>query len=151
MSSSPLAAARPWRADPLAYLIGPHDPADFLSRLYEREVLIVRRDDGSEVDRFRHRLMVPIARDTGSIIAFGGRALDADQVPKYLNSPETPIYTKSRTLYGLHLTKSLLRQAGFVIIVEGYFDFAQVCRAATCCGGGCWNGASSRRCWSRAA
>ncbi len=91
--------------------------------------LVVRRDDGSEVDRFRNRLMIPIARDTGSTIAFGGRALEKDQVPKYLNSPETPIYTKSRTLYGLHLTKADLRKSGFAIIVEGYFDFAQVYQA----------------------
>ena len=55
--------------------------------------------------------MIPIARDTGTVIAFGGRALEADQVPKYLNSPETPIYTKSRTLYGLNLTKGDLRTA----------------------------------------
>jgi DNA primase len=91
--------------------------------------LVVRRDDGTEVDRFRNRLMIPIARDTGSVIAFGGRALDRDQVPKYLNSPETPIYTKSRTLYGLHLTKGDLRTSKFAIIVEGYFDFAQVYQA----------------------
>ncbi len=52
--------------------------------------LVTRRDDGSEVDRFRNRLMVPITRDTGSIIAFGGRALEKDQVPKYLNSPGNP-------------------------------------------------------------
>ena len=91
--------------------------------------LVVRRDDGTEVDRFRNRLMIPIARDTGSIVAFGGRALDRDQVPKYLNSPETPIYTKSRTLYGLHLTKADLRTSKFAIIVEGYFDFAQVYQA----------------------
>lgn len=91
--------------------------------------LVVRRDDGVEVDRFRNRLMIPIARDTGSIVAFGGRALDEDQVPKYLNSPETAIYTKSRTLYGLHLTKADLRSSGFAIIVEGYFDFAQVYQA----------------------
>ena len=51
------------------------------------------------------------------------------RVPKYLNSPETPIYTKSRTLYGLNLTKGDLRKAGFAIIVEGYFDFAQVYQA----------------------
>ncbi len=88
--------------------------------------LVSRRDDGSEVDRFRNRLMVPIARDTGSVIAFGGRALEKDQVPKYLNSPETPLYNKSRTLYGLNLTKGDVRKRGFVIIVEGYFDFAQV-------------------------
>ena len=88
--------------------------------------LVSRRDDGSEVDRFRNRLMVPIMRDTGSVIAFGGRALDKEQVPKYLNSPETPIYSKSRTLYGLNLTKAAVRNARMAVIVEGYFDFAQV-------------------------
>ena len=91
--------------------------------------LVTRRDDGSEIDRFRNRLMIPIARDTGTVIAFGGRALDADQVPKYLNSPETPIYTKSRTLYGLNVTKGNLRKGNFALIVEGYFDFAQVHQA----------------------
>jgi DNA primase len=91
--------------------------------------LITRRDDGTEIDRFRNRLMIPIARDTGTVIAFGGRALDADQQPKYLNSPETPIYTKSRTLYGLNLTKAALRSGNFALIVEGYFDFAQVHQA----------------------
>ena len=87
---------------------------------------MVERDNGQVVDRFRNRLMIPIARDTGSVVAFGGRAMDADQVPKYLNSPETPIYTKSRTLYGLNHTKPFLRKSGFVVLVEGYFDFAQV-------------------------
>ena len=73
--------------------------------------------------------MIPICRDTGAVIAFGGRALDADQQPKYLNSPETPIYSKSRTLYGLNLTKAAIRQGGFAVLVEGYFDFAQVYQA----------------------
>lgn len=91
--------------------------------------LVSRRDDGSEVDRFRNRLMIPIARDTGTVVAFGGRALEKDQQPKYLNSPETPIYTKSRTLYGLNLTKGDLRKVRYAIIVEGYFDFAQVYQA----------------------
>jgi DNA primase len=91
--------------------------------------LVSRRDDGSEVDRFRNRLMVPIARDTGSVIAFGGRALEKDQAPKYLNSPETVLYNKSRTLYGLHLTKGDIRARSFAIVVEGYFDFAQVYQA----------------------
>jgi DNA primase len=94
--------------------------------LLVRSGLVVERDNGQAVDRFRNRLMIPIARDTGTVIAFAGRAMDEDQVPKYLNSPETPIYSKSRTLYGLHLTKPLLRQKGYVILVEGYFDFAQV-------------------------
>ena len=81
------------------------------------------------IDRFRNRLMIPICRDTGSVIAFGGRAVDADQQPKYLNSPETPIYSKGRTLYGLNLSKDAIRQRGFAVLVEGYFDFAQVYQA----------------------
>lgn len=97
--------------------------------LIQKSGLVVRRDDGSEIDKFRNRLMVPIARDAGSIIAFGGRALLKDQQPKYLNSPETPIYTKSRTLYGLNFTKRTLQQANWVLVVEGYFDFAQVFQA----------------------
>ena len=101
----------------------------FSVALLMRAGLIVQRDDGSIVDRFRNRLMIPIARDTGSIIGFGGRVVDANQQPKYLNSPETPIYSKSRTLYGLNLTKAAIRQSGFVILVEGYFDFGQVFQA----------------------
>jgi DNA primase len=94
-----------------------------------RAGLLSQREDGSTIDRFRNRLMVPICRDNGSVIAFGGRALDADQQPKYLNSPETPIYSKGRTLYGLNLSKSAIRQTGFAVLVEGYFDFAQVFQA----------------------
>jgi DNA primase len=110
----------------------------FQRALLVRSGLLVERDNGQVVDRFRNRLIVPIARDSGSIVAFAGRSMDPDQVPKYLNSPETPIYSKSRTLYGLNHTKPLLRKAGFVVLVEGYFDFAQVlqeCRlpvVATC-------------------
>jgi DNA primase len=89
--------------------------------------LLVQREGGDAVDRFRNRLMVPICRDTGSVIAFGGRQMDADQGgPKYLNSPETPIYRKSATLYGLNLTKKEIQSSGFAVLVEGYFDFAQV-------------------------
>src|SRR5438093_1862148 len=88
--------------------------------------VIVQRENGEVVDRFRNRLMVPICRDAGSVIAFGGRSMDAEQAPKYLNSPETPIYSKGRTLYGLNLTKASIRKLGYAVIVEGYFDFAQV-------------------------
>jgi DNA primase len=94
-----------------------------------RAGLILQRDDGSIVDRFRNRLMIPICRDTGSVIAFGGRAVDSGQQPKYLNSPETPIYSKGRTLYGLNLSKNVIRQRKFAVLVEGYFDFAQVYQA----------------------
>ena len=89
--------------------------------------LVAQRENGEVADRFRNRLMVPICRDSGSIIAFGGRQMDADQGgPKYLNSPETPIYSKSRTLYGLNLTKANIRTAKYAVLVEGYFDFAQL-------------------------
>ena len=70
----------------------------FAETLLIQSGLLVRRETGEVVDRFRHRLMVPICRDLGPIIAFGGRQMDKDQGgPKYLNSPETPIYSKSRT------------------------------------------------------
>jgi len=91
--------------------------------------LVVEREDQRLIDRFRNRLMIPIARDTGSIVAFGGRALDEGQVPKYLNSPETPIYTKGRTLYGLDVTKGAVRRHNYCVLVEGYFDLAQVWQA----------------------
>ena len=94
-----------------------------------RSGLVVQRDNGEAVDRFRGRLMIPICRDSGSVIAFGGRATEPDQVPKYLNSPETPIYSKSRTLYGLHLAKPAIRKLGRAILVEGYFDVAQLVQA----------------------
>ena len=94
-----------------------------------RSGLAVERDNGQTVDRFRGRLMIPIARDSGSIVAFGGRAMEKDQQPKYLNSPETTIYTKGKTLYGLHLTKGDIRRLGYAVLVEGYFDFAQLVQA----------------------
>ena len=94
-----------------------------------RSGLAAAREGRPLVDRFRNRLMVPIARDTGSVVAFGARALQQGQQPKYLNSPETAIYSKSRTLYGLHLSKSAIRKAGYAVLVEGYFDLAQALQA----------------------
>ena len=94
-----------------------------------RSGLVVERDGGEVVDRFRNRLMIPICRDAGSVIAFGGRAMEAGQEPKYLNSPETPIYSKSRTLYGLHLSKAAIRKLNYAVLVEGYFDFGQLVQA----------------------
>jgi DNA primase len=101
----------------------------FPQALLVQSGLVVQRDNGEVVDRFRNRLMVPICRDIGSVIAFGGRAMESGQMPKYLNSPETPIYSKGRTLYGLNLSKAAIRKSGFAVIVEGYFDFAQVFQA----------------------
>jgi DNA primase len=115
--------------------VAPGAPTALKNRLLEqgfsigvllRSGLVQQRDNGDVVDRFRNRLMVPICRDTGSVIAFGGRAMDDEQVPKYLNSPETPIYSKGRTLYGLNLSKASVRELRYAVLVEGYFDFAQV-------------------------
>ena len=84
--------------------------------------LIVWRDDGSVFDRFRNRLMIPIHDGQGRPIGFGARALKEGDEPKYLNSPQTGLFDKSKTLYGLHLAKSAIRESGRAVIVEGYLD-----------------------------
>jgi DNA primase len=84
--------------------------------------LVGKRQDGSMYDRFRNRLMFPIHNESGKIIGFGGRALAAEEEPKYLNSPETPIYKKSYVLYNLHRAKEAIRKDDRVILVEGYMD-----------------------------
>ena len=76
----------------------------------EQSGLVGKREDGSFYDRFRNRLMFPIHNESGKIIAFGGRALAAEDEPKYLNSPETPIYKKSNVLYNLHRAKEAIRK-----------------------------------------
>ncbi|HEY7838435.1 MAG TPA: DNA primase [Terriglobales bacterium] len=78
-------------------------------------------------DRFRDRLMFPIADERGRVIAFGGRALSQNEkTPKYLNSPEHPLYVKGRVLYNLDRAKAAIRELGYVILVEGYFDCLRV-------------------------
>jgi DNA primase len=88
----------------------------------EESGLVGKRQDGSLYDRFRNRLMFPIHNESGKIIAFGGRALSADDEPKYLNSPETPLYVKKKVLYNLHRAKEGVRKEDRVILVEGYMD-----------------------------
>jgi DNA primase len=83
--------------------------------------LLVENERGQLYDRFRNRLMFPIRDLSGRTIAFGGRIL-GEGVPKYLNSPETPLYHKSNQLYGLDVTRDAIRRADFAILVEGYFD-----------------------------
>ena len=90
--------------------------------LVEKAGLIVSRKEKSGFyDRFRDRLIFPIFDLNMQVIGFGGRVMD-DSLPKYLNSPETPVYNKSRSLYGLHLAKMKCRENERVFIVEGYFD-----------------------------
>ncbi|MGH9657354.1 MAG: DNA primase, partial [Bryobacteraceae bacterium] len=88
----------------------------------EQSGLLLRRQDGSFYDRFRHRLMFPIHNESGKTIGFGGRALGENDEPKYLNSPETPIYRKSFVIYNLHRAKDGIRKADRTVLVEGYMD-----------------------------
>ena len=83
--------------------------------------LVIATDDGKQYDRFRDRVMFPILGHKGKIIGFGGRVLDQGE-PKYLNSPETPIFAKGHELYNLFSARRAIRDAGCVIVVEGYMD-----------------------------
>jgi DNA primase len=83
--------------------------------------LLVKRDDGTIYPRFRARLLFPIHDLRGRVVAFGGRLLGPGE-PKYLNSPESPIYHKGSILYNLHAARPAIRQAGSALLVEGYFD-----------------------------
>jgi DNA primase len=95
---------------------------NFPAAQMEQAGLVGKRQDGSLYDRFRNRLIFPIHNESGKIIGFGGRALAAEDEPKYLNSPETPIYKKSYVLYNLHRAKEAIRKDDRVILVEGYMD-----------------------------
>jgi len=87
-------------------------------------------DDGKTYDRFRGRVMLPIQDARGRVIAFGGRILDKrDGVAKYLNSPDTPLFDKGRTLYNHHRAAPASRQTGRVIVVEGYMDVVALAQA----------------------
>ena len=83
--------------------------------------LVIQGDEGKRYDRFRDRIMFPIVDQRGNIIGFGGRVLDKGE-PKYLNSPETALFEKGRELYGLYQGRRAIRDAGRVIVVEGYMD-----------------------------
>ena len=92
-------------------------------QILERAGLALPRSTGSgHYDRFRDRIAFPIANLSNRTIAFGARALQPDQEPKYLNSPETPIYHKGRVLYGLSDTRDAIRRQDAVLVVEGYMD-----------------------------
>lgn len=100
-----------------------------LATLLEKAGLVLpsQKKDGF-YDRFRGRIIFPIFNLTGKVVAFGGRTF-IDAEPKYLNSPDTPIYTKGELLYGLNFTKDSIREKGEVILVEGYTDFAALYQA----------------------
>lgn len=108
--------------------------ADFLSRaqapldLAQKLGLIKKKKDGKFFDIFRDRLIFPILSPAGHVLGFGGRSLDNSE-PKYLNSPESPLFAKGRTLYGLHATAKHIRSTGEVILVEGYMDLVALYQA----------------------
>jgi DNA primase len=104
-----------------------HLKSKYNEKLLVESGLISRDQGGKLFDRFRRRVTFPIANESGKVIAFGCRALGDDQ-PKYLNSPESPIYSKSNVLYHLDRAKEGIRRQDFVILVEGYMDAIAVAR-----------------------
>ena len=90
-------------------------------QLHEAGLIIVNEDDDKRYDRFRDRIMFPIRNVKGECIGFGGRVL-GDEKPKYLNSPETPLFHKGRELYGLFEARNALREKGYALVTEGYMD-----------------------------
>jgi len=102
----------------------------FIKRGYTAEELLaagllVERNNAPGYDRFRNRFVIPIRDKRGQVIGFGGRALAEDQVPKYLNTPQTDLFDKSSVLYGLDVARQQIRQQDEVVIVEGYMDVIQ--------------------------
>jgi DNA primase len=104
-------------------------------QLVEAGLVIVPDDDGEQdpsqqrrYDRFRDRIMFPIRSVRGEVIGFGGRVLDTGE-PKYLNSPETPVFHKGQELYGLYEARLALRQRGYALVVEGYMDVVALAQA----------------------
>ncbi len=94
---------------------------DYQDKALETAGLVVAGDAGKRYDRFRDRIMFPIHDASGRVVGFGGRVVDKGE-PKYLNSPETPLFSKGRELYGLFQARQAIRAAGKVVVVEGYMD-----------------------------
>jgi len=90
-------------------------------KLEKAGLITPRKEKSGFYDRFRNRLMIPIHSETGALVGFGGRSLDGSE-PKYLNSPESEVFNKSRLLYNLHRSKDAMRRIDRAILVEGYFD-----------------------------
>ncbi|HRJ76834.1 MAG TPA: toprim domain-containing protein, partial [Anaerolineales bacterium] len=84
--------------------------------------MLSEREDGKIFDRFRNRIMIPIRDEQGRMTGFGARIVDPDDIPKFLNSPETPLFSKGRLLYGLDRARKPIRVADQAVIVEGYLD-----------------------------
>ncbi len=89
----------------------------------ERAGLIIKKEGEGYYDRFRDRVIFPILTEYGRVVGFGARAISPQEQAKYINSPQTPIYKKGKTLYGLNWSKAFIRKEGKAVLVEGYMDF----------------------------
>jgi DNA primase len=94
---------------------------DYQDDMLDETGLVINSDEGKRYDRFRDRIMFPIVNVRGQVIGFGGRVLEKGE-PKYLNSPETPLFEKGRELYGLYQAQKVIRARQRVLVVEGYMD-----------------------------
>lgn len=100
-----------------------HLKGKYSEEIQEKAGLVIKRENNSGyVDRFRNRITIPIFDEKGNIVAFGARAIEAGQNPKYLNSPDTIVYNKSHILYGLYQAKEAVKENDSIVIMEGYFD-----------------------------
>ncbi len=95
---------------------------EFSDEILEKSGLILKSSKGNYIDRFRNRIIIPIEDENGDIVAFGARAVEDGQNPKYLNSSDSLIYNKSKLLYGLYKAKEAVKEHDSIIIMEGYFD-----------------------------
>ena len=112
---------------------------EFSDEVLEKAGLIIKTREGDYIDRFRNRVIIPIQNEFGEYVAFGARAVEKDQQPKYLNSSDSLIYNKSKLLYGLYTAKDAIKREDSVILMEGYFDVISaqahgVENAVTSCG-----------------
>lgn len=94
----------------------------FTTEVLEKSGLILKTQSGDYIDRFRGRIIIPIQDENGDVVAFGARAIEEGQNPKYLNSSDSLIYNKSKLLYGLYYAKESIKQSDSIIVMEGYFD-----------------------------
>ena len=95
---------------------------EFSDEVLEKAGLIIKTREGDYMDRFRNRVIIPIRNEFGEYVAFGARAIEKDQQPKYLNSSDSLIYNKSKLLFGLYTAKDAIKRDDSVILMEGYFD-----------------------------
>ena len=95
---------------------------DFSEEILEKAGIILKNKDNKYIDRFRNRLIIPIQNEFGDFVAFGARAIEEGQTPKYINSSDSLIYNKSKLLYGLYTAKEAIKEQDSVVLMEGYFD-----------------------------